>query len=195
MNIRNPSLPTSLLAPLVCAMFLLSGLPAQANPPEPTLTAALQDKTSVGQARLKVWGFDVYDATLFARPGFDAARFGEQRFALELAYLRNFDGADIAERSIDEMRRVAPLDESRAAAWLKAMTDLFPNVKKGDRITGVHVPGVGARFYLNGRLLGEVADDAFSRQFFGIWLSPRTSQPRMRETLLQSVAGASPRTP
>ena len=180
---------------LVCAAALACTLPARAAPPEATLTAALQDKASVGQARLKVWGFDVYDATLYARPGFDAARFGEQRFALELAYLRNFDGADIAERSIEEMRRVAPLDDARAAAWLKAMTDLFPDVKKGDRITGVHVPGTGARYYLNGRLLGEIGDDAFSRQFFGIWLSPRTSQPRMRETLLQSVAGATPRTP
>jgi len=183
------------LAPLLCALALLPGLPALASPPEPTLTAALQDKISVGKARLKVWGFDVYDATLFARTGFDAARYGDQRFALELAYLRNFDGADIAERSVEEMRRVAPIDDTRAAAWLKAMTDVFPNVKKGDRITGVHVPGTGARFYLNGRLLGEVADDAFSRQFFGIWLSPQTSQPRMRETLLQTVAGASPRQP
>lgn len=194
MNAHTRSLTPS-LASLLCALALLTGLPALANPPEPTLSAALQDKASVGQARLKVWGFDVYDATLYARPGFDAARFGEQRFALDLAYLRNFDGADIAERSIDEMRRVGPMDDARASAWLKAMTDLFPNVKKGDRITGVHVPGSGARFYLNGRLLGEVADDAFSRQFFGIWLSPRTSQPRMRETLLQSVAGAAPRNP
>lgn len=191
MKPRTPSL----LASLVCAAALVGALPARANPPEPSLTAALQDKTSVGQARLKVWGFDVYDATLFARSGFDPARYGEQRFALELAYLRNFEGADIAERSIEEMRRVAPFDDARAATWLKAMTDLFPDVKKGDRITGVHVPGSGARFYLNGRLLGEVADDAFSRQFFGIWLSPRTSQPRMRETLLQSVAGVSPRNP
>jgi len=194
MHAHNRSLTPS-LASLVFALALLTGVPARANPPEPTLTAALQDKASIGQARLKVWGFDVYDATLFARPGFDPARYGDQRFALELAYLRNFDGADIAERSIDEMRRVGSMDDARASAWLKAMTDVFPNVKKGDRITGVHVPGSGARFYLNGRLLGEVADDAFSRQFFGIWLSPRTSQPRMRETLLQSVAGAAPRNP
>ena len=34
---------------------------------------------------------------------------------------------------------------------------------------------------------GEIADDAFSRRFFGIWLSPKTSQPGMRETMLQQV--------
>ena len=35
--------------------------------------------------------------------------------------------------------------------------------------------------------LGEVADERFSRLFFGIWLSPKTSQPAMRETLLQGL--------
>jgi hypothetical protein len=58
----------------------------------------------------------------------------------------------------------------------------------------VHVPGSGARFYLNGRLRGELADDNFSRLFFGIWLSPKTSQPAMRATLIQAAAAA-PRTP
>ena len=70
----------------------------------------------------------------------------------------------------------------------------LPTLLRGDRITGVHVPGSGARFYLNGKLLGEVADDAFSRLFFGIWLSPKTSQPRMRETLVKNIASVA-RTP
>lgn len=176
-------------APLLLSVALMSGVaaPAQAQP-EATVSAALQDKTALGQARLRVWGFQVYDATLYGRAGFDPQRFGEQRFALELAYLRAFEGADIAKRSIDEMRGLASIDEASAARWLQAMQRLFPDVKAGDRITGVHVPGSGARFYLNGRLLGAVEDDAFSRLFFGIWLSPRTSQPAMRETLLQALA-------
>lgn len=172
---------------LSAAMLAGAAAPVQAQA-EATLSAALQDKTALGQARLRVWGFQVYDATLYARAGFDPQRFGDQRFALELAYLRAFEGADIAQRSIDEMRGLATIDDTTAARWLQAMQRLFPDVKSGDRITGVHVPGSGARFYLNGRLLGAVEDDAFSRLFFGIWLSPRTSQPAMRETLLQALA-------
>jgi hypothetical protein len=71
------------------------------------------------------------------------------------------------------------------------MARLFPDVQKGDRITGLHQPGQAARFYLNGRLLGDISDPAFSRRFFGIWLSPQTSQPRMREQLL-GLAGRTP---
>lgn len=177
---------------LTCALWAGAVATVQAQP-EATLAAALQDKTALGQARLRVWGFQIYDATLYARAGFDALRFDQQRFALELAYLRAFEGADIAQRSIDEMRRLASIEEATAARWLRAMQRLFPDVKAGDRITGVHVPGTGARFYFNGRLLGEVDDDAFSRLFFAIWLSPRTSQPAMRETLLQALASPSTR--
>ena len=176
------------------ALGCLASVPAGAQAPEPTLGAALQDKTAVGKARLRYWGFDVYDASLWALPGFDIGRFENQRFGLELAYLRDFKGADIAERSIDEMKGLATIEPAQATRWTQAMSKLFPDVKRGDRITGVHVPGSGARFYLNGRLLGEVADDAFSRLFFGIWLSPKTSQPRMRENLIQNIAGAT-RTP
>jgi hypothetical protein len=161
--------------------------------PEPTVSAALQDKQLQGNARLRVWGFEVYDASLWAGPGFDAQRYAQHRFGLELRYLRSFKGRDIAERSIDEMRGIADITPEQATRWLGAMSGLFPDVQRGDRITGVHVPGSGARFYLNGKLRGELADEAFSRLFFGIWLSPKTSQPAMRATLLQSVAA--PRTP
>jgi hypothetical protein len=43
-----------------------------------------------------------------------------------------------------------------------------------------------ARFWLNGQPRGELRDAEFTRLFFGIWLSPRTSQPRLREALLGS---------
>ena len=162
----------------------LAAAPTFAQAPEPTLSAALQDKTAVGKARLRYWGFDVYDASLWARPGFDIGQFETQRFGLELAYLRDFKGADIAERSIDEMNDLATIEPAQATRWTQAMSSLFPDVKRGDRITGVHVPGSGARFYLNGKLLGEVADDAFSRLFFGIWLSEQTSAPKLRLALL-----------
>jgi hypothetical protein len=198
-----PKTPSTTLASLrripPAAAFLLAVTAAAWWPsavratPEPTVSAALQNQQLQGQARLRVWGFEVYDARLWAGPGFDAQRYAQHRFALELNYLRSFKGRNIAERSIDEMRGIADITPEQATRWLAAMSELFPDVQRGDRITGIHVPGSGARFYLNDRLRGELADEDFSRLFFGIWLSPKTSQPAMRATLLQSVAA--PRTP
>lgn len=187
---RIPPAAAFLLAVTVVAWWPAA---VRATTPEPTASAALQDKQLRGQSRLRVWGFEVYDASLWTGPGFDAQRYEQHRFALELNYLRSFKGRDIAERSIDEMRGLASIAPEQATRWVAAMGELFPDVQRGDRITGVHVPGSGARFYLNGRLRGEVADETFSRLFFGIWLSPRTSQPALRATLIQ--AAAAPRTP
>lgn len=137
----------------------------------------------VGAALLKVFGFEVYQARLWAEPGFQPDRYEQYRLALELAYLRNLDGAAIAQRSLKEMQRLEPLNEAQGRQWLAEMTRLFPDVRKGDRITGAYQPGRGVSFQLNDRLLGEVNDPAFARLFMGIWLSPRTSEPEMRRQL------------
>ena len=46
--------------------------------------------------------------------------------------------------------------------WLQAMVDTFPDVKEGDRLTGLHTPGAGTRFFFNGTLRATVADH-------GVW--------------------------
>jgi hypothetical protein len=92
----------------------------------------------------------------------------------------------IAERSLTEMRRQGEIDETRAQRWLEAMARLFPDVDDGDRITGVHRPGEAARSHVNGRFAGELRDAEFARRFFGIWLSPQTSEPQLRALLLGS---------
>lgn len=172
---------------LAIALLALAGtlLPMHAGAAESPLASAMRGTTEIGHARLRVWGFEVYDARLFAGPGFEAARFAEQPLALELSYLRRLQGSDIAARSLEEMRELEPIAPAQAEAWLAAMRGLFPDVNKGDRITGVHQPGRGALFFMNDRPLGAVADVRFSRLFFGIWLSPKTSQPALRATLLQ----------
>lgn len=143
----------------------------------------------LGKTRLSVWGFKIYDAQLWVAPGFNAERYANQPLALELAYLRDFDAADIADRSLKEMRRSATISDAQAQQWRLDMQRVFPDVKVGDRIMGLHRPGVGASFWVNGKAGGEILDAEFSKLFFGIWLSPQTSEPAMR-TALVSGAGS-----
>ncbi len=137
-----------------------------------------------GRQRLRFLGFDVYQASLWVTPGFRTDDWAQHGFALELAYLRDFKGSAIARRSLDEMRKQATVDDTHAARWQAALTRLLPDVRSGDRITGVNLPGVGARFVVNGQVVGEIADAEFARLFFGIWLSPATSEPALRQALL-----------
>ena len=142
-------------------------------------TARLQ-----GSGTMRFFGLAVYEARLWTAPGFAPERYEAQTFALELLYARKLDGAAIAERSITEMRRVGPFDPTQAKAWLEQMTQAFPDVKPGDRLTGVRGPGGVTRFYSNGQPTSSIADPEFGRLFFGIWLSGNTSEPALRRDLI-----------
>ena len=159
---------------------------AQGAPTE--LGQALPGASLAGQMRFRVWGFEVYDASLWTLPGFSAGGVDAHPLALELRYLREFEAADIAERSLKEMRRIAQPTAEQEKRWLEEMRRLFPNVKKGDRLLGVHRPGQGAAFWFNGQLRGEIREVEFTRLFFGIWLSPRTSEPALRQALLGTAS-------
>ena len=173
-----------------CALALgLLGAVARAAPSE--LAQPLPQAALAGEATLRFLGFAVYQARLWVEPGFDANSYAQQPLALELAYLRSFKGSDMARRSLAEMRRQGPLDEAQAQRWQAHMQALFPDVQAGDRITGLHQPGFGASFWMNGRWLGALNDPVFSKYFFGIWLAPQTSEPQLRQALLASTAPAS----
>lgn len=161
--------------------------PVNIEDTRPELASALPQSRLIGKGRLTFWGFQVYDARLWALPGFKPDTLAAQPFALELAYLRGFDNQVVAERSITEMRRSAPISDAQAKIWIDEMMRALPDVKKGDRVMGIHRPGVGAQFLMNGKPTGEIRDAEFARLFFGIWLSPKTSEPKLRAALLAGV--------
>lgn len=169
----------------ICLSLLNPYAHAQQMPQE--LTRSVPGAVMSGQFRMTFWGFDVYKATLWIAAGFNETAFEQGSFGLELLYLRDFKGADIARRSLVEMRRQGPLPAEQEAAWESQMRNLFPDVKNGDRIVGVNQPGVGATFWCNGRPLGDVKDPEFAKKFFGIWLSSQTSEPALRRALLGSA--------
>jgi hypothetical protein len=162
---------------LALALGML-GLEASAS------SALPNDMPAAGEATLRFLGMQVYHARLWADADFTPERLGEQPLTLELEYLRAFRGKAIAERSIVEMRRAGSFTEEQAQRWNEAMQRLFPDVRAGDRLTGVLQPGRGAEFHHNGRLLGRIDDPTFARLFFSIWLGPNTSEPGLRRQLL-----------
>lgn len=143
-----------------------------------------------GQGSLRFLGFEIYRARLWVQPGFDADNYAAHPLALELTYQRDFTAEAIAKRSIDEMRRVGSFSAEQATRWQQALQAALPNVKAGDRLLGIYQPGAGAVFKMAGRVVGEVSDAEFSRLFFGIWLSPQTSEPGLRQQLIASARAA-----
>jgi Chalcone isomerase-like len=157
----------------------------------PAVTEVLVNAKTIGQFRLVVYGFNIYDAKLWAQEGFSAINYDAESFALELRYLRNFSGAMIAERSLKEMRRIGAVSDEKALQWLTMMKKTFPDVKRGDQLIGIHRPDGTASFTLNGKPIGEMRDEEFTRLFFGIWLSSKTSEPKMRNELIAATSTTS----
>lgn len=157
-----------------------AALPAAAQTGHPQLAGARLQ----GEATMRFFGMRVYNARLWAAPDFRADQPVGQALVLELEYLLSLKGQAIAERSLQEMRRAGGFSEAQAQRWLEQMRALFPDVRPGDRLSGLLEPGVAASFWLNGKALGRVEDGDFARLFFGIWLAPTTSEPAMRLALL-----------
>ncbi len=141
----------------------------------------IPDAKVVGQGRMSVLLWDVYDATLYGPEGSWSA---DKPFALKLNYLRKLNGKKIADRSVEEMRGQGFDDEVKLATWHAQMSKIFPDVIKGTEITGVYAKSGESIFYQNDQEIGRIKDPEFSRAFFDIWLNEKTSAPDLRAKLL-----------
>lgn len=140
-----------------------------------------------GRHRFRFWTFDVYEAVLRAGPGFEPQSWSKHPLALSLTYARDFRGSDIARRSVEEIERQSPLGDALRQRWQVQLAALLPDVRAGDALVGAYRPDQGLQFWRRRETwqwLGELGDVDLSRRFMGIWLSPQTSEPAMRQALL-----------
>ena len=66
--------------------------------PTPVLASALPDARPAGSTRLRVWGLDIYDASLWVAPGFRADAWAQGR-----TYPWPFSEQAVREASGDEL--------------------------------------------------------------------------------------------
>jgi hypothetical protein len=172
-----------LISRYLAAGVLLLGLPAGVFASAAEIDE-IADMQSVGEARMQVLFWRVYDARLLAPEGrWDAA----EPFALSLTYLRSLDGEKIAARSIQEIRGQGFTDEATLARWYEVLARIIPDVQERNEIVGVAGADGATRFYLDGALIGEIREPAFTRAFFAIWLGERSSEPALRDQLLGAL--------
>lgn len=157
----------------------------------PAVAASLEIPRLSGRGLLRWFGLRVYEATLWVpATGFDPSRPLKSAFVLDLRYERALDGAAIAETSAKEMARLGMGTPARRDEWRDALRRILPDVRAGDRLTGVHQPGRPVRFFRNDTPIGTVEDPEFGAAFFSIWLDAQTAAPELRSALL--AGGARP---
>lgn len=157
-----------------------------------TMVQALPEAVRNGEAGWRQWGsgemtwfgFLLYRATLWVAGSSPET----SPLALQLDYQRDIPRDRLVQASLEEMRRLGA-DEAPLKRWEPELRRVFPDVKAGDSIIGVHHPGRGASFYFRGRPSGEVADPEFARRFFAIWLDPASRSPALCAALLKRPEG------
>lgn len=161
------------LAVLLC---LLASAGAARDPLE--LPQHLSSAKLQGSGRLTWWGLHIYDAAFYRVGGLSSPE-----FALDMRYQRSFSGKSIANRSVEEMKRIGVPDD-QATSWGKELTAILPNVEPGQSLTAIYNPKQGTTFYFEGKQIAQIPGAEFPKAFFGIWLDPKTSAPKLRTELL-----------
>ena len=169
----------NIVAFIVILLLPVSAFAQTEKPPE--LSSYIQAPSPYGQGTLtKLW-IHAYDATLWT----DARVWSmNEPFALSLRYGTDFDRGELVSRSIDEMQHSGALSKDKIVYYTQQLDAIFPNVNEGDVITALYLPGEGTRFFYNGKPAGNIGDMELAQRFINIWLSPQTSEPKLRETLL-----------
>lgn len=176
---------TNIFYSFTAALCLFSTTACADNATPAFILETVPNASLCGSGTMRVMLWDIYDATLYAEP--ESCGDLNKSHALSLTYRRGFEGSSIAERSAKEIRNITDagtVSKTTLSAWKDAMLGIFPNVKKGDTITGIYIPEKETIFVYNDDTIGTIKDPAFGKPFFSIWLAEDTSAPKLRHNLL-----------
>jgi hypothetical protein len=84
---------------------------------------------------------------------------------------------------MDEMKNLG-IAEAQATTWGKELASILPNIEPGQSITAVYIPKQGTSLFHDGKKISQIPGPDFAKAFFGIWLDPKTSVPKLRADLL-----------
>jgi len=135
----------------------------------------------VGQARLEVLFWSIYDSRLYTADGRYSD--GQRPLRLELEYLRDIEAADLVEQTRNEWQHLQ-LRADGKELWLQDLARLWPDVREDDVLALEMSESGRSTFLLNGKPLGSIDDPQFGPSFLAIWLSPDTSRPELRRSLI-----------
>lgn len=144
------------------------------------LNASIHTLAPVGSAEMNKLFFHVYDASFWS----DHGAIMKAPYALSITYDMDFSKEDLIDRTVQELKQVSILTDDALQHYAVQLGAIWPDISKGDRITAFTRNAKETVFYYNGKKVGSITDAKFTEAFFGIWLSEKTSEPKMRKELL-----------
>ena len=145
------------------------------------MASPLDELKKVGEAKLRVLFWDVYNSSLYSRTGqYQADTFPQ---ALKIHYLRDIDAKDLLDRTQDEWEKLG-IEKATFSPWIPLLNAIFPDIKKGDTLLLNVNKNQQSEFFFNGKTVGKISDQAFGKSFLRIWLDEKSSYPKVRNKLI-----------
>lgn len=141
----------------------------------------LANMQKVGQAKLEILFWDIYQSTLYSQDG----RYVETQLplALKIHYLRDIEADELVEKTAEQWHKLG-LAKSQTQPWLARLQLIWPDIKKGDELLLLVKQDHSSAFFFNQKPLENIADVQFGYNFLRIWLDQNSSYPALRKQLI-----------
>jgi|SaaInl7_100m_RNA_FD_contig_31_1212030_length_1053_multi_5_in_0_out_0_2 hypothetical protein len=139
------------------------------------------DGKRIGKAKLTVWGFNIYNASLYSESGeYQPSTNIDDKLTLVIDYKVNIDQRKLLEQT-DKLWKALNISASKRRIWIEQLSLVWTSIKKKDRL--VFFASTQC-FQHNGNDIGCIDDPEFSEAFLDIWLSKKTEYPKQRLQLI-----------
>ena len=150
----------------------------------PILANPVEELEPVGSATLKVLFWSIYSSTLYTDDGIYTGI--EPDLALQITYRRRISKIDLLDRTEEEWENTSRNQRSWKG-WLTQLDKILPDVERGDVLVLRVSNSLASQFFFNNSLIGTIEDQDFTKDFLALWLSERSSYPKLRNKLVNGA--------
>ena len=150
-----------------------------------TTSASVVDENQlklVGEGKMSFLFWDVYLLRLYTANGEYKTR--QHPLALEFNYLMDIEAKDLVEETVNQWREQDMSEHKDEQDWVEQLNNLWPDIQDGDQLLFIVDENKHSQFYYNQNYRGVIQSSEFSERFSAIWLSEKTTAPKVRKKLL-----------
>ncbi|MEH6384219.1 MAG: chalcone isomerase family protein [Colwellia sp.] len=149
-----------------------------------TLDNIIQEQSyiPIGETTFSILFWDLYKSKLLTTTGTYPIQTDRDKLLYQINYLTGISSKDLVNRTVEQWQHLG-VEPELYAVYLPILLKIWPDIEEGDSLS-LYVNNNKSVFYFNNNLIGEINQPEFSQLFLDIWLSEKTSEPKLRLELL-----------
>ena len=144
-------------------------------------SAPLDGLNKFGEGEMKVLFWHLYKAELFGES--ESYTVTDENLSLKITYKRDISKSDLIDATLEQWEHVG-INHKHIPNWLDKLDKIWPDIKENDVLIIAKNDDKTATFFDEANTLGTIDDPDFADAFLAIWLSEKTSRPKLRKKLI-----------